>query len=117
MALILETGLEPEKEYEADEHGVRYAIDAGYDPNGLEQFLCRLKNKKATNGDCKLKKINPNKKSMADAETEVEKTHPPIGERVAKINKILSDVDADTIIGAKGKRRYAKWRDKVQSAH
>ena len=118
MAVILETGLEPEKEYEADEHGVRYAIDAGYDPRALEQFLCRLKNKKSKSDDCVLKSkklAKRKKKNKGKADVAVDKTHPPIEERVARINKILEEMDADEIVGAKGKKRYARWRGQVSS--
>ena len=42
MSLILEDGLGAEKEYEADKLGTKYAVEAGYDPNALQNYLCRL---------------------------------------------------------------------------
>lgn len=67
---LFETGLDKDKEADADRIGVDYANRVGYDPNGLKDFLARLG------------------KHEADAKT-MKSTHPPAKERVAVLEKII----------------------------
>lgn len=90
MSLITEEGLGPELEREADNEGVKYAIRAGYDPKGMTAYLKRLSKKQ----DKKLKNL--------------EKTHPPIDDRLENIAALLQSMDAKDIIGAKGEDRFKK---------
>lgn len=110
MAVMLEQGLGAEKEYEADAHGVRYAVAAGYDPGALNQYICRLKKKNAK-GKCLLE--TGGKNGPKDAKTILDRTHPPVADRIANINKVLSELDADKIYGAVGKKRFAKYKSRI----
>ena len=103
MGVILDKGLGPELEYEADMHGVRYAVRAGYDPQALSDYLCRIKKKKY-GGKCLQKEVKKGGKK-----TILDKTHPPLHARVTKIQKVLKDMDAHEIVGAKGTVRYKKF--------
>lgn len=105
MSLILEKGLGADLEYEADREGTKYAVRAGYDPLALEDFLCRLEKRNAQTGKCKLD-ARPNKNKKP--ETILDKTHPPVGERISNIDKVLIELDANKIIGAKAEKRFAK---------
>lgn len=91
MSLITEQGLGVELEREADNEGVKYAIRAGYDPNGLTSYLKRLNKKQ----DKKTKNL--------------EKTHPPVSERLDNIAALLQSMDAKDIIGAQGKERFERY--------
>lgn len=101
MSLILEKGLGADLEYEADREGVKYAIRAGYHPPALQEYLCRLAKKDKVEGHCELPKVNAPKK----AETILEKTHPPAADRIANIDKVLKELNASEIVGAKGVKR------------
>lgn len=105
MSLILEKGLGADLEYEADREGTKYALRAGYDPLALEDFLCRLEKRHAPTGACKLDaKPKKNKKP----ETILDKTHPPVVARIDNIDKVLAELDASKVVGAKGEKRFAK---------
>jgi len=107
MAVMLDQGLGAEKEYEADGYGVKTSVSAGYDPESFNEFLCRLKNK-SSRGNCKrsLKKV----KASKDPKTILAKTHPAIEDRIANIDKVLKEMNAKEIVGAKGARRFRKYR-------
>ncbi len=105
MSLILEKGLGADLEYEADREGTKYALRAGYDPLALEDFLCRLEKRNAETGKCKLE---TKAKKTKKPETILDKTHPPVGERIVNIDKVLIELDANKIVGAKGEKRFAK---------
>lgn len=112
MSLLLEKGLKPEYEYDADKHGVKTAINAGYHPSALNNYLCRLEHKMhgiEVKGKCKLVR----KKSKKKNETILEKTHPPIIDRVASIKSVLSKMSADEIVGAKGVKRFKRYHKTV----
>jgi len=105
MSLILEKGLGAEKEFEADSDGTKYAIRAGYHPEALMNFLCRLDQvKKKMKGRCKIKK---KKKKKAKNKTILDKTHPTVHSRVNHIKKTLKGIRAENF-GAKGEARFKK---------
>jgi predicted Zn-dependent protease len=112
MSVILEKGLGAEKEYEADREGVKYAIRAGYEPGAMEDFLCRLQKAKAgedvSEQRCKLNLKAETKGSKN--KTIMDKTHPPIPERVKNVRAVLAELNADEIIGAIGKKRFTKYQ-------
>ena len=72
-------------EREADTFGVRYAIEAGYDPRGLLRFFE------------KLKKLEARRRS--DLEN-LFASHPPTDERIRRIERLLDQY------GASGGQRY-----------
>ncbi len=109
MAVMLEQGLGAEKEYAADGLGTRTYVSAGYDPGSFSQFLCRLKNK-SSKKDCKIK---AKKKKKSEPKTILAKTHPAVEDRIVNIEKVLKELNSDEIIGAKGARRYRKYRRKL----
>ncbi|MBF0442633.1 MAG: M48 family metalloprotease [Oligoflexales bacterium] len=110
MSLYLEKGLKPELEYEADSEGAKLAVQAGYDPYGLPDFLCRIDQaKEDKSGKCKLIRKDKKDKNL----TILAKTHPPIIDRVESVNKVLDKMNAATIIGAKGINRYAMYTKKL----
>jgi beta-barrel assembly-enhancing protease len=102
MNVILEQGLGAEKEYEADAYGVSYAMNGGYHPRALAEFVCRLKGKLSRNGDCRIagaKKSNQSKSVL-------DKTHPKVEDRIANIDKKLNELNARRFNGAIAKARY-----------
>lgn len=94
MNVILEKGLDKELEFEADQEGVRYAIRAGYEPQGLMTFLTRLEETKK-------------EKNKVDTSI-LEKTHPKISDRKSHIEALLAKLSAKDIVGAEGKDRFAE---------
>ena len=114
MSLILDKGLGAEKEYQADREGVRYAVRAGYQPRAMEDFLCRLDSKGKPNKNrikCKLKLKKSSSKKKA--KTILDRTHPPISQRVRVVRKVLSEMSAQEIVGAVGKKRFEKYTAKL----
>lgn len=111
MSLILEKGLGADLEYEADREGTKYALRAGYDPLALEDFLCRLEKRNAKTGACKLDGKSKKKKS----ETVLDKTHPPVIARIENIDKVLGELDASKIVGAKGEKRFVKYTANIRA--
>lgn len=97
MFLILEKGLDKELELEADEEGVKFAINAGYQPFAMTNFLDRVeKNKSALNV-----KI-------------LEKTHPKMSERKNHIQTLLKRIRATEMIGAEVEDRFQKYTAKLK---
>ena len=92
MNVILEKGLAPELEYEADQEGVRYAIRSGYYPKAMLAFLNRLDKRKR-------------KLDLAV----LGKTHPQISDRKSRIGKLLKELKAGSIVGAVGEDRFNKF--------
>ncbi len=72
-------------ELEADTFGVRYAIEAGYDPRGLLRFFE------------KLKKLEAHRRSDLE---QLFASHPPTGERIRRIERLIDQY------GASGGQRY-----------
>ncbi len=98
MSVILKKGLDKDLEFEADQEGVRYAVNAGYDPKALVEYLERLaKSHGAINS-----KI-------------LERTHPKPTDRMDRINKQLVAMEAAAIAGAVGKKRFLKHRAMITS--
>ena len=121
MSLILEKGLGAELEYEADREGVKYAVRAGYHPPALTDFLCRINHGMPgkENLCAKTEKADKEKAAVASKDgnaaskdekpkTILEKTHPPVTERVKSINHLLAEIKGADIIGARGKVRFEK---------
>lgn len=98
MSVILDKGLSPELEFEADVEGARYAIRAGYFPKAMLNFLSRLQDKKK-NIDMKV----------------LGKTHPKTEDRKSKIESLLKELKADAIVGAIGSERFASQAKIIKS--
>lgn len=96
MSLIMEKGLSPKLEYEADQEGVKYAIRAGYDPRGLHAFLDRLEKEKKAKHEL--------------GKSVLEKTHPSLEDRKTKIASLLKEMNANEIVGALGKKRFEEYQ-------
>jgi len=112
MAVMMETGLGAEKEFEADQEGVRYAVRAGYEPKALIEFLCRLEEKRGIPRDqCLTKQV-----AKDSGKTILDKTHPAVKDRVENINRLLASLKADEIIGATGASRFAKYSKRLPPA-
>ena len=94
MNVLLEKGLDEKLEFEADEVGVSWAIRAGYEPFGMLRFLNRLAKKKKNKKDSSTKTLD--------------KTHPKVSDRKARIKKLLANMNAKEIVGAKGRDRFDK---------
>lgn len=114
MSVILEKGLDAKLEYEADQEGVKYAIRAGYDPNAMTRFLCRLEAKKQgvtlnPREPCRLAKLTGRKKSLDI----LDRTHPPIKRRVSSIRRVLKSMNAEEIIGATGTKRFRGFSENL----
>ncbi len=92
MSLILEKGLDKKLEYQADREGTKYGIRAGYDPKALTVYLKRLEEGKK----------NIDTKVLA-------KTHPRPIDRRKRIAKLLNEMKANEIVGAKGEKRFMKY--------
>lgn len=69
VQLLTKSGLNREQEFEADEYGVLYASQAGYDPRDYINLLNRLNVKSET--------------------TNIKNTHPPFDKRIAKIEAMI----------------------------
>lgn len=99
MGVILEKGLDQKLEYEADAEGTKYAIRAGYSPYGLKAFLKRLE---ASQSQDDIKSLG--------------KTHPPVGQRLARIDAVLSELQAGEIKGSIGLERWRKMQARLPKA-
>ena len=80
VTVLLDTGLSKPAEFEADHLGTEFAYNAGYDPRGLRDFLVTLK------------------QQQGGRTTGWFKTHPDLGERIAKIDQQI----AADMAGAEG---------------
>lgn len=76
VQLLTKTGLNREQEFEADEYGVSFASQAGYDPRDYINLLNRLKTKSDS--------------------TNLKNTHPPFDMRVAKIEAMIKSNSIST---------------------
>ena len=115
MSVILDKGLGSELENEADAEGVKYGVRAGYDPTALIDYLCRLEESKGGaeskgKGKCAIKAKSGAKSTI------LEKTHPPVKERIDHINRMLANMKANEIVGAVGAARFEKYSSKLPAA-
>ncbi len=111
MNLITEKGLGADLEYEADREGTRFAINAGYYPKGLVNFLCRLEvNRGHDQNYC----LSKQKSEDAAPKTVLDKTHPPVPDRVANIKKVLIAMKVNESVGAKGRKRYLAIKERIK---
>lgn len=69
MQLLTQTGMKVEKEFEADEYGIFFATQAGYQADDYLQLLTRLKEETTANN--------------------LSNTHPPFEQRIAKIQSLI----------------------------
>lgn len=69
VQLLTQTGMKSEQEFEADEYGVFFATQAGYQVDDYLQLLKRLKDETAANN--------------------LSNTHPPFDQRIAKIQSLI----------------------------
>ncbi|MCX6119473.1 MAG: M48 family metalloprotease [Proteobacteria bacterium] len=97
MNVMLEKGLDQKLEFEADGEGVKYAINAGYDPKGLDKFLARLALEKKKSSD----------------KTVMDKTHPTIPDRRKAIAEVLNKMSADEITGAVLQKRFQGFQKRI----
>jgi predicted Zn-dependent protease len=90
LVTIIDQGLAPGDEYDADARGVKYAYSAGYSADGLERFLVKLD--KATN---------------QGANSFWTRTHPPVADRNTRIQKLIADQHWEDASRPKLPDRYA----------
>lgn len=109
MSLMLERGLGAHLEQEADIQGVKYAVNAGYEPKALIDYLCRLEAKDHVSG----KRCNLTADPKKTAKNILDKTHPPVATRIKGIVKELADMNAKDIVGATGEKRFANYTKSV----
>lgn len=115
MDLILTQGLDPKLEYEADLKGINYTANAGYDPMGYINYLCRIANLDKSGGkakqdgrDCtQLSELETKKKDV----TILDRTHPPIQKRIEKLNLHAKSLGFIEATGAKGSRRLLHYKE------
>ncbi len=100
MSVILDKGLDKKLEFEADDFGVRYAIRSGYEPHALFNYLGHLEK-------------NSRKKTDKNHEKGLNKTHPPIKERLDRIQKLLATLSVDEITGAERTKEFLEQKAKL----
>lgn len=92
LKTLLDEGLKPELEFEADQCGVEYAWASGYDPRYYRAFMARLQ------------------KNQPRSTKKLLKTHPTFHDRLIKIdlavNKLLVDKDQSPPIQTSMLRRF-----------
>ena len=89
LGVLLERGLAPELEHEADSEGMQYAMAAGYDPGAMVSYFDRV-----------LKKKSAQQLSI------VSKTHPSAEQRIGRIKSLLATTVPKEYRGALGAQRY-----------
>jgi len=75
LVKLIDQGLDPADEHDADQRGVVYAFDAGYRPDGLRSVLEVLK------------KIQSESEEKTNWLT---RTHPPLDERMKRIEQLMA---------------------------
>lgn len=114
MSIILEKGLGAELEFEADVEGSKILVNSGYYPFALVEYLCRIETKRGMDKKDCFKERNS---KIADQEkTILDKTHPTVPARIQTIMKELDKIDAKSITGAKGQKRFLKRKALLNTA-
>lgn len=90
LVKVIDQGLAPADEYDADQKGVGYAYAAGYAADGLDRFLVKLA--KATD---------------QGANSFWTRTHPPVADRNTRIQKLIADQHWDDASRPKLPDRFA----------
>ncbi len=111
MALMLEKGLGAELEFDADREGTRYAIQAGYHPKALMNFLCRIETSRGRPKSYCLSGGEVEQKPL----TVLDKTHPKVPDRIVQIQGVLATLKADEIVGAYGKKRFKEAKKRLKN--
>ncbi len=88
---LFKTGHSRAQEFEADELGMKYAAAAGYDPDGLRQFLAKVAAQQGTQ-----------KQRFAV----LDRTHPPLQERIRRLQNEMSSKNLKPGVGATLQRRF-----------
>ncbi|RYZ71253.1 MAG: hypothetical protein EOP09_04910 [Proteobacteria bacterium] len=113
MSLITEKGLGADLEYEADREGTKIATNAGYYSKGLVNFLCRIETHRGHAADYCLQKQD----SKDTPKSILDKTHPSIPDRVLNIKDVLKAMNANEVIGAKGRKRYVAIKERIKGVN
>jgi predicted Zn-dependent protease len=90
LVKLLDQGLAPGDEFDADNRGVKYAHAAGYPAGGLERFLAKLD--QATN---------------QGANSFWTRTHPPVSARNPRLQKLIADQHWEDTDRPKLEERFA----------
>lgn len=109
MDLILEQGLGAELELEADAKAINYLVNAGYNPQGYLDYLCRLETMRGKKKEDCYKQTEKTGKSQ----TVLDKTHPPVAQRLNALKQLIIKNDLSNPIGAIGQRRFIHYQAKM----
>lgn len=110
MSLITDKGLGADLEFEADQAGTKFATNAGYYSKGLVNFLCRVEVQRGHAPDYCLQK----QASKAAPKSILDKTHPSIPDRVLNLKGVLQAMQANEVVGAKGRKRYVAIKERIR---
>ena len=88
LALLFSNGLAQEDEYRADEQAVFLTTFAGYDPMAYPRLLARLDD------------------TIQQQRSELGKTHPPLADRISRIDEIIRNQGLATAASSINERRY-----------
>lgn len=92
---LFETGHSQSQEYEADKLGMQYAAAAGYDPDGLRQFLAKVEQaQKLSSTQCAV----------------LQKTHPSLSSRISALQKATSSDNFKAGAGATLSNRFQSFK-------
>ncbi len=80
LVRLIDRGLDPKDENDADQRGVNYAYAAGYRPDGLKNFLVTLDQLNA---------------QSSEKTSWLARTHPPAGERIQRLDRYVADRKMD----------------------
>lgn len=94
--VAMQTGVGFDKEYEADQLGINFAVRAGYRPFAFTEYLERLRKQKS-------------KLDLAN----LSKTHPSLEDRETRLFAVLKKNDNFGGLGAEGKTRFNKMKDRL----
>lgn len=89
LGLLLDKGLDPKLEYEADREGVQYALAAGYEPRAMVEYFARVLSQKESQKTAILSR-----------------THPTLETRIKGINASIAGTVPADYRGALGEERF-----------